>query len=592
MHTPSRIDSEEWLPPIQFYRDFLINLSQIPFFIGMRNGEVLQSNQAFQELIGLTSGQIDGYNWKESFSANGNSLNKIFDEILDLDSEIFESMLMRADGTSVWVKVSFIKFMQDGKNQELYCFSLEDINRFKEQESKNNLSNLHDSLTELPNKGMLIDRLKKAIAHDQKDANYLYAVISIDLDDFKTINESIGYSAGDALLIEIAGRLCKAVRTLDTVSRVEGDEFLILLESINDLNNAYQIVDRIFRSIGEPFQTGNREIRITASLGVVLNTSLYRNYRDILRDANRARVRAKQLGKNRYVIHNSLLKNEKDVLEFQREFRNGISRGEFFLVYQPIVDLMTYKVVGLEALLRWNHPQRGMIFPDTIIPAVVEAGLIETLSDWTIKNSIIDLSKWNNKLQNDEKIKLHLNISEQQVRETWLNDQIEKAVQEAGIARGDLCLEFLRRTFESEPEQARERNSWVSCMGASLVIDDLKMNILHLNFFFNLSLIPFDMVKIDKSVIEYIVTDRNLQDSLRTFINIFSSLGISLVAKGVESMEQLKILQKLKCMYAQGNLFSPPLDQSAIDKCFFNNGNSGFAIEPKPASVIPTVYSR
>jgi diguanylate cyclase (GGDEF)-like protein len=576
-----------WSPSEGLFREFLLKNTHAPFFIGLADGSILRSNPSFDQLAGISE-QAAPFNWQTalSFSMDKTDLSE---ERTDNPSRLFETMLLRSDGTSVWVRCIFNTVLDVKKNQVLYFFSLTDINKFKEQESKVVLRAMHDGLTGLPNRGLFIERLKKAMAQGKKDANVISSVIHVDLNEFKKINEQWGYDAGDELLIEIAGRLRKAVRDCDTVARVGGDEFIILLESIGSPENANVIIRRIMHDFEEPFVLMENEIRLTTSMGVILNTISYAHYRDVVRDVERAMQRSKTMGRNSCIFHNRLLGTAVDQKRFTQELLDGLMRHEVYLVYQPIVDLQGFRVVGFEALVRWKHPLYGLVYPDDMIPAVEEVGLIETLGAWIFDQAARDLSRWNEHLPPEERLRMHINISDKQTRDSALSAQLEKTIQKTGISRTELCLEFLRKTFTGNGED-REKNTWINCLGANLVIDDLKMNLLHLNFFFNLTLIPFDMVKVEKSVIDYIQQNRNLQESLRTFINIFSSLGIKVVAKGVETIEQIRVLARLKCNYAQGYIFSQPLDREKINQLFFNQPDRPLLIlKPLEETVLPLV---
>jgi diguanylate cyclase (GGDEF)-like protein/PAS domain S-box-containing protein len=557
----------EWSPSETLFREFLLKNTHVPFFIGLADGSILQFNPSFEKLAGIQD-QSNPFNWKTALSFNREARDFIREDRLDKPSSMLETMLVRSDGTSIWVRAIFNRILDPARKQVLYFVSLTDINKFKEQESKVVLRAMHDGLTGLPNRGLLIERLKKAMAQGKKDANIISSVISVDLNEFKRINDRWGHDAGDELLIETAGRLRKAVRDCDTVARTGGDEFFILLESIGSPENAHVIIRRIMEVFEEPFVLLEHEIRLTTRMGVILNTIAYSHFRDVIKDAERAMQRSKGSEKSTCVFHNRLLQTTADQERFRQELLDGLLRQEIFLVYQPIVDLQNYRLMGFEALVRWKHPLYGLIFPEDMIPAVEEVGLIETLGAWIFDKAARDLTSWNGHLSPEERLRVHINISDKQARDNGLSSQLEKTVRETGISRTELCLEFLRKSFTGNGED-REKSSWITCLGANLVIDDLKMNLLHLNFFFNLSLIPFDMVKVEKSVIDYIQQNRNLQESLRTFINIFSSLGIKVVAKGVESLEQIKVLTRLKCNYAQGFIFSKPLDREGVDQLFF-----------------------
>jgi diguanylate cyclase (GGDEF)-like protein/PAS domain S-box-containing protein len=558
----------------ELFREFVLGNAHNPFFIGLADGSIVQSNPSFTQLAGCSGEEIRSFNWQAALSLNGDT-----GDLFGGDADSFEAMFLRSDGTSIWVTVNY-HLLKDVSEQALYFVSLFDINKFKEQESRNVLRAMHDGLTGLPNRGLFIERLKKSMAQTKKDGNFTSSVISIDLDEFKRVNDRWGHDAGDELLIEIAGRLKKAIRDCDTVARVGGDEFFILLEAIANPENAHVILRRILQVFDEPFIRNGNTIPLTMSMGVVLSTMPYGHHREVIKNAEKAMHRSKERGKNTCVFHNRLLQNHQDNERFKQDLLEGILKNELFLVYQPIVDLPGFKLVGFEALVRWNHPVFGLVFPEDMIPAVEEVGLIENLGAWVFDQAAKDLTRWNERLSPEDRIKVHINISDKQTRNSALSSQLERTINATGISRTELCLEFLRKTFTGTEEEG-EKNAWINCLGANLVIDDLRMNLLHLNFFFNLSLIPFDMVKIEKSVIDYIPRNRNLQESLRTFINIFSSLGIKVVAKGVESLEQLEVLTRLKCNYAQGYVFSQPLDRQTVDQVFFReNGHPRLVLNP------------
>jgi diguanylate cyclase (GGDEF)-like protein len=437
---------------------------------------------------------------------------------------------------------------------------------------------LHDWLTGLPNRMLFTDRLGQAIEYTQRRPDYPFSVLFLDLDQFKIINDSLGHKIGDELLIEVSKRLLKCLRSSDTVARLGGDEFVILLENTDGENSATYVTERILREFEMPFRLEEQDIFMTVSIGIVLNVLGYNNPDEVLKDADLAMYRAKELGKAQSVVFSQNLRvRAVNRLEMENELRQALANKEFELYYQPIIAIGTNHIMGLEALIRWRHPKRGLLPPVEFIPLAEESGLIIPIGKWVLNEACRQLKNWQDVFSNWRHIILHVNVSGKQLSQPDFVDVVLDAVQTNGLNPRDLKLEITESVLIENYDAANKAFEELKNLGIQLGIDDFGTGYSSLGY---LQHFPVQTIKIDKSFISEVGKGGKETDIIRAMIVMAKDLGMDTVAEGVETKEQYDELERLMCPYGQGFLLSKPLDAVSVEK-FFTTWNSDGSFIPR-----------
>ncbi|MBD3882446.1 EAL domain-containing protein [Phormidium tenue FACHB-886] len=422
---------------------------------------------------------------------------------------------------------------------------------------------LYDPLTGLPNRVLLLERLRHLVQAAQRGREALYGLLFIDLDRFKVINDSLGHRVGDRLLVAIAERLASCLRPSDTLARLDGDEFAVLLEDTRTTHIATRIAERIQRELSQPFQVESHEVFTAASIGIALSTAPYDHPEDLLRDANIAMHRAKEQGRARYeIFHPKMYANAVALLQLETDLRRAIERNEFQVNYQPIVSLRTQRISGFEALLRWQHPTRGWIPPSEFIPVAEETGLIIPIGWWIMRESCRQTQAWQQQFANSKSLTINVNLSGKQFSSV-LAQQISKILQETGLNPHQLKLEITESLLMENAETAVETLTELQKLGVQLAIDDFGTGYSSLSY---LHRFPIDTLKVDRSFIQKIDSDGEQLAIVRTIITLAWNLGMEVVAEGVETAKQVAQLKALRCEYAQGYLFAKPLTPEAAEQ--------------------------
>lgn len=420
---------------------------------------------------------------------------------------------------------------------------------------------LHDSLTGLPNRVLFLDRLERAIAYTRRRADYPFSVLFLDFDQFKVVNDSLGHTAGDQLLVSIARRLEVCLRSSDTVARLGGDEFVILLEDTKDVNAVTQAAQRIQEELRLPFYLDGHKIFMTASIGIVLNLIGYDRPEEVLRDADIAMYRAKALGKARYEIFDASLRTRAiSRLEIENDLRRALENNEFVLHYQPILSMQSERIIGFEALIRWNHPQRGLLFPQEFIPVAEESGLIISIGRWVLYEACRQMRKWQENFPQTPPLIINVNISGKQFTQQDFVDQIEQVLGTTGLNANSLRLEITETVLIDHSSLATMIFEKLHSLGVHLQIDDFGTGYSSLGY---LQHFPIQTIKIDRSFITQMHQTGRNSELVKTMLLMAHDLGMDAIAEGVETEEQLNELKRLRCKYVQGYLFSRPLDAAA-----------------------------
>jgi PAS domain S-box-containing protein len=444
----------------------------------------------------------------------------------------------------------------------------------------------HDGLTNLPNRALFLDRLQHALTLSKRHANYKFAVLLIDVDEFKIINDSLGHTAGDELLIKIGQRLKDAVRRADLVSRprnggvadkpinddvlarLGGDEFTVLLDDIRDPIEAVRVAERIQAELATPFFVNQQEIVISASIGIASSTSPHTQAEDLMRDADIAMYRAKRDGKARCEVsdpamHASAVKR----LQLETDLRKALDQGEFRVHYQPIVSLQTGKITGFEALTRWQRPE-GILPPAAFIAVAEEIGLIVPMNRQLLREACQHLRSWQTEFPSIPPLTMSVNITPKEFVQSDLASEIGKTLQQTGVDPSCLQLEIIETIAMGDAEKSGQVLSQLKALGVRLSIDDFGTGYSSLS---RLRRIPVDTLKIDRAFIMNMHTDSESREIVRVIIMLAHNLGLKVVAEGTEIEEHIKLLKELNCEMAQGYHFSRPADDQAMLKLLAGN---------------------
>ncbi|MEG4802741.1 EAL domain-containing protein [Microcoleus sp. ARI1-B5] len=515
----------------------------------------------------------------------------------------FESQVYRADGTAIWVSENGRAVRdEEGGNLLYYEGTVEDITLRKIAEEKLVHDALHDTLTGLPNRSLFMDRLGHAIELSKRRPEVLFAVLFIDLDRFKVVNDSLGHLVGDRLLIAIAQRLEICLRAGDTVARLGGDEFAILLENIKNTEDAIHIAERVQAELAQPFYLNEYQVFTSASIGIVCSgvpqppreisevsrsgnlgnvdreTSLsclssdppgpnvpfrilYDRPEELLRDADAAMYHAKGLGKARHEVFDlSMHTRAVALLQLENDLRRALDCQEFQLYYQPIVSLTSGRISGFEALLRWYHPQRGLVSPGEFILVAEETRLIVPIGWWMMRSACRQIHQWHQKFPANPPLTVSVNLSNEQFKQPDLIDRLSEILQETQLDPRTLKLEITEGVIMDNAESAAAILAQLKNLEIELYIDDFGTGYSSLS---RLHTFPTDALKIDRAFVSRMTEDEGNEAIVQTILILASHLGMDAIAEGIETIEQLNLLRALQCEYGQGYFFSKPVDSIA-----------------------------
>ena len=476
-----------------------------------------------------------------------------------------EYRIQHQDGQERWMLVRGLAVSDaEGKPYRL-AGSQTDITQKKAAEAQLRYECDRDGLTGLVNRRLFIERLEDVLARSRQYDNYLFAVLFLDLDRFKVINDSLGHNVGDRLLVEVARTLELCVRPEDTVARLGGDEFTILLDDIKDVDNATQVAQRIQSQLTLPFNLNGKEVFSTISIGIALSSSSYKQAEDILRDADMTMYRSKSRrngGQGYQIFDRSIHSKAMVMLQLENDLRRAIGRDEFVLCYQPIISLKNFRISGFEALIRWHHPERGLVSPAQFIPMAEDTGLINAIGYWTLREACRQLKSWQEQFPGKPSLAISVNLSTKQFAQADLIDQIEKVMQITGLESRFLKLEITESVLIENAERVKAMLVKMQELGVRLSLDDFGTGYSSLSYMHSF---PIDTLKIDRSFVTDVDTELGKIEIIRTVVGLAWNLGMDTVAEGVETKTQMYQLKALKCNFAQGYYFSRPLDADAAE---------------------------
>ncbi|WP_062289731.1 EAL domain-containing protein [Nostoc piscinale] len=431
-------------------------------------------------------------------------------------------------------------------------------------------NSLHDALTGLPNQSLFMERVKLALERSKQQRDYVFAVLFLDLDRFKVINDSLGHLLGNQLLIAISHRLQSILRAGDMVARFGGDEFTILLEEIDGINGAIQVAERIQNLLALPFQLNEHKVFTNASMGIALSTNNYEQAAHILRDADVAMYSAKSNGKARYeIFHPTMHETASLLLQLETAMRHAlIQQEEFRLHYQPIVSLVTGKIIGFEALIRWHHPERGIISPEEFIPLAEETGMIASIGQWVLYEACRQLQVWHQQFPACLPLTISVNFSGKQVMQPDIVKQVQQVLHNTGLEPSSLKLEITESLLMDNFELANAMLSQLTTLNIELHMDDFGTGYSSLSYLHRL---PLRTIKIDRSFISNIGSRGENLEIVRAIITLAHSLNMSVTAEGIETVEQLAQLKALQCDQGQGYFFFPALEGSVVEVLLGSN---------------------
>ena len=463
-----------------------------------------------------------------------------------------------------------VVIVRDSKGEALHFNNqIVDITERKHMEKQLLHDALHDSLTGLPNRALFTDRLDHELKRAKANPDYVFAVLFLDLDRFKVVNDSAGHLVGDQLLIEISRRLEKSVNFTDTVARLGGDEFTILLENIHNIENAISVAEKIDQALRIPFHLQGYELFTSASIGIALSCEGYEKPDEIMRDADLTMYSAKEQGRARYEIFNSSLHDRAITrLQLETDMRYGIEREEFLIYYQPISCLKTGELAGFEALARWKHPTRGIVSPGEFIPVAEETGTIIPLGTWILNKACQQMQLWQEKYPHKSSMQISVNLSGKQLREPSLLEKIDSILQETGLLGKHLKLEITESSLIENMEVATQTLLEIKSRNIKLSMDDFGTGYSSLSY---LHRFPVDFLKIDRSFVQDIQVNKGNYAIVKAIVTLAHVLDMEVIAEGIEDTYQVNQLKLLKCEYGQGYYFAKPLNIQQAEELIVNS---------------------
>jgi len=432
-----------------------------------------------------------------------------------------------------------------------------DITQRKKAEERLQFDALHDNLTGLPNRALFMDRLNQTLERKKRRNDYQFAVLFLDLDHFKVINDSLGHPMGDKLLIMCARLLEGNLRSVDTVSRLGGDEFVILLDDITDAHYAQEVAERIQGSFKAPIFLDGHNVVVSASIGILPSTLEHDNPDDILRDADTAMNQAKTLGRACHALFETAMRQRMVTrLDLEQDLRSALENQELQVYYQPIISLEDWKILGFDALLRWYHPDRGQVSPKDFIPIAEETGLIHSLGLWVLRQACEQMKIWQRQYPIEPPLSIHVNISQRQFAHPDLVDNIQRILYETGLETTSLKLEITDSLFVEYDEVFNDMLARITGLGIKLQIDDFGTGYSSFNY---LQRLPVSSIKIDSIFIANMKSGNNHTEIVRSIVKMAHNLGMEAIAEGVETEEQLAQLRSVDCNCGQGFFIARPV---------------------------------
>lgn len=547
-----------------------------------RKGHRLYNSPSYQKILGYTSEELGTSSSMEQVHPEDRErvLQAAAKAYLNADGECLEYRIRHKDGS--WRILESRSSVMRGRSngQEQLVIVSRDITARKQAEALLEHRSLHDDLTNLPNRALFLDRLQRAIAVSRRHPDFKFAVFLIDIDEFKVLNDSLGYSAGNELLIQIARRLTSCLRRTDTIShrnhsetevmaaddtvaRPGGDEFAVLAAELRHPTDAIRMSTRLQQRLAQPFAVNGQEINVTASIGVVFSGDHGESAQDVLRNAEIAMYRAKRAGRACCEVFDPEMQAEAvKRLHLETDLRRAVELGEFRVYYQPLVSLETTEVVGLEALSRWQRSD-GVVMPSEFIPVAEETGIILAINQQLLYEASEQVRRWQKASPANSQLGLSVNITARQFTQPDLASQIAEALQKTNMDPGCIDLEITEGIAMLDADRSADVFSQLDALGVRVSIDDFGTGYSSLS---RLHRFPVDSLKIDRVFVSGMNHDRESLEIVRVIIALAHNFGLKVVAEGIETREQMNRLKDLGCEYGQGYLFAPPLDAVSVEE--------------------------
>jgi diguanylate cyclase (GGDEF)-like protein/PAS domain S-box-containing protein len=528
-------------------------------------------NKFMEELTGLPAGELLGRKALDSFPhLREHGVDRLLERALAGETvrATDTPYYIPQTGKSGWVAGMYSPHRTPDGTVIGVVGILHDVTDRKRAEQQLVYNAFHDALTGLPNRALFLDRLERVGTHSRRHGTRAYAVLFLDVDRFKVINDSLGHLIGDQLLVAVARRLQECMRDEDTVARFGGDEFAILITDIDDASDATRVTERIQQELRTPFTLEGNEIYATVSVGIALSSSGYERPEEVLRDADIAMYRAKTGGRSRYeVFDRAMHRQALGLLQLETDLRRGLERSEFLLHYQPIIALDTGALTGFEALVRWQHPTRGLLPPAEFIQVAEETGAIVPLGWWVLREACRQMTEWHAQGA-DPALNISVNVSAQQFAQPDLIERIDEAIAATQIDPHRLKLEITESVMMQSAGAASTAFEELRSRGIQLCIDDFGTGYSSLSY---LHRFPIDTLKIDRSFISNLGEEGSSLELIETIVALSRILGLEAVAEGVETPEQLETVRRLGSSFAQGYGISIPLPADGAEQ-FIRDG--------------------
>ncbi|MEO6589719.1 MAG: EAL domain-containing protein [Pyrinomonadaceae bacterium] len=541
-------------------RDRLYNVSNdLLATIGF-DGKLLHINPAWEKILGYETKELIEKSIYDITHSDDQTVSFNEAEKMQSGKDVsYESRLICKDGSFRWILWNSTPMVAE---QISYVVG-RNITERKQTEEILQYNALYDKLTDLPNRAQFMNHLQTANELFETDANSCFAVLFLDLDRFKIINDGLGHLIGDKLLVAISQRIKSSLRPGDVVARLGGDEFTLLIHNVKQESDATNVAERIQKQLTRPFKLDNYEVFSTASIGIIIADETKRKPEDFLRDADTAMYRAKASGKARYEIFDTAMHTHNiNLLQMENDLRRAIERNEFKLVYQPIVSLNSPNVEEFEALIRWEHPEKGSILPNDFICIAEETGLIIPIGEWVLQESCRQISEWQKHFGYEKQLSISVNLSAKQLMHPNLIKQVREILKETKLCPACLKLEVTESVVMDNAELALEVLTKLCALGVRLSTDDFGTGYSSLSY---LSRFPFERLKIDRSFVGNMDTDAKSEEIVRTIIKLAENLNLEVVAEGIENERQFSRLRELGCHYGQGYLFSKPVSKNIAE---------------------------
>ncbi|MBL9106500.1 MAG: EAL domain-containing protein [Myxococcales bacterium] len=547
----------------------LVEATDVYVFCLDREGRITRTNAQVSQLIRAPADELLGKRMHDLLASEelAETHEARFLRVMESGVNVDVEEMIEYDGQMLW----FASTVAPMRDPDGHVVGVQVVARdvtskrraeiaLRDREERSRHEALHDPLTRLPNRLLFMDRLEMEVIHCKQDGESMFAVLCLDLDRFKNINDSLGHSAGDRLLIEFGRRLQECIGPEDTLARLGGDEFAVLLKNIHDASDAIRVADRVLSLLKQPFSLRGQDVYVPTSVGIALSATGYDRPEDVLRDADTAMYRAKRRGKGRYELFDAAMHAEAvALLTLENDLRRAIDRAEFEVYYQPVIALKSGVITGFEALLRWNHPTRGVVLPGDFIGCAEETGLIVEIGEWVLREACTQMQCWHMAYPLCRDMTISVNLSGKQFSHPAL---ISKALRDSALVPSSLKLEITESVIMEDPAAASKLLEQLHRQQVQSYVDDFGTGYSSLSY---LHRFPMSALKIDKSFVTNIGPSGENAEIVRTIVTLAHNLGMKVIAEGVETAGQLELLRVMGCEFGQGFYFSRPVIASAAE---------------------------